>query len=376
MYKIITILFFVLFASLLQAEDSPSNGRLPDGRAYRVDSQGYQLVDYVAELELKVEELQNKIISINNEQKFQEVESDFSESNLMPAKNSEKLECPACNCPEIKEQEQVVCPEAPECPAIPVCNCPPIPECSCRDIEERFELQLLKANKKIDNLEESIFEKEKVINNYQLAVEDSSDQQQQVLNEVRAQVARLQERIKEKDREIDDYESLLVANKENLQEKDSKLTIATNQISKLEQQLQTLQVDLSQKTETQQALANVTETNVIVPEPVVVAVSSDKRTSAFDHLINKLSSDLTVYRQLLNKRNELYRVYQTMPIKRKISVKLSSTVTPDGYDLKKLEEGIKTATKFSELGAIQKNLFLLTRDMRKDLTVLQRITQR
>ena len=58
-------------------------GRLPDGRAYRTDAEGYQLVDYIAELELKIEELQNKLISQDNEQRLAGSNGNFQEADLL-----------------------------------------------------------------------------------------------------------------------------------------------------------------------------------------------------------------------------------------------------------------------------------------------------
>lgn len=56
----------LLAASILSlspdaAFSDPRMGRLPDGRAYRVDGEGYQLVDHIAELEVTVDELNRQI---------------------------------------------------------------------------------------------------------------------------------------------------------------------------------------------------------------------------------------------------------------------------------------------------------------------------
>lgn len=61
--KILSSLFVALsVASAVQAEDADSSrGRLPDGRAFRTDAQGNQLVDYIAELELSVEQLNRRV---------------------------------------------------------------------------------------------------------------------------------------------------------------------------------------------------------------------------------------------------------------------------------------------------------------------------
>ena len=45
----------------------PERGRLADGRAYRTDSQGNQLIDYIAELELEVDSLNRRVQGLEYE---------------------------------------------------------------------------------------------------------------------------------------------------------------------------------------------------------------------------------------------------------------------------------------------------------------------
>lgn len=59
-------IFFVLFlfCPLAYGQDK---GRLADGRAYRIDEQGYRLIDQLAEYEVKVEELRRQVITLEDE---------------------------------------------------------------------------------------------------------------------------------------------------------------------------------------------------------------------------------------------------------------------------------------------------------------------
>lgn len=62
---------FLSFAPLpCHAEDgapSVAHGRLPDGRAFRTDSNGHKLVDYIAELEVNVEALNRRVLGLEDE---------------------------------------------------------------------------------------------------------------------------------------------------------------------------------------------------------------------------------------------------------------------------------------------------------------------
>ncbi|MCB0319838.1 MAG: hypothetical protein KDD60_02865 [Bdellovibrionales bacterium] len=66
--SLIVLIFAVLLFSLpTLSAYSQSRGRLPDGAAYRTDREGNQLVDYVAELELKNEALERRIHGLEAE---------------------------------------------------------------------------------------------------------------------------------------------------------------------------------------------------------------------------------------------------------------------------------------------------------------------
>ena len=83
--KQIILVFLLLISFLAEAEES-ERGRLADGRAYRTDSAGTQLVDYIAELELTVEEKERTIVSLKNELKklkSTKIESPIIERDLV-----------------------------------------------------------------------------------------------------------------------------------------------------------------------------------------------------------------------------------------------------------------------------------------------------
>ncbi|MDD2943381.1 MAG: hypothetical protein PHC51_10505 [bacterium] len=67
---LVTALVLLVFPFTLQAENSyrPGEvGRLPDGRPYRVDASGYRLTDYIAELEVSLDDLKRQVVALENE---------------------------------------------------------------------------------------------------------------------------------------------------------------------------------------------------------------------------------------------------------------------------------------------------------------------
>lgn len=70
--SVVTVFLYCLVSmASVHADDygavGPERGRLPDGRAFRTDADGAQLVDYIAELEINILELNRKILSLEDE---------------------------------------------------------------------------------------------------------------------------------------------------------------------------------------------------------------------------------------------------------------------------------------------------------------------
>ena len=77
-------IFLTFSISILNADEK--KGRLPDGRAYRTDKEGNQLVDYIAEIELNSDGLNRKI---------QALEQDIEEKNKLIDRLSNGKSVPA-----------------------------------------------------------------------------------------------------------------------------------------------------------------------------------------------------------------------------------------------------------------------------------------
>ena len=100
-----TFLLTLFFGSICFAE--PTLGRLPDGRAYRIGSDGTQLVDYIAELEMQVEAQNRRIqgLEFEIEQKQallqrapQRQVSEIEEKTLLDTRANPQAENELSNC--------------------------------------------------------------------------------------------------------------------------------------------------------------------------------------------------------------------------------------------------------------------------------------
>lgn len=129
---------FGAFSNLWAEDEESSRGRLADGRAFRTDAQGNQLVDYIAELELSVEQLKRRVNGLEFELSEKQTALDrvaagkgeskvVAERDLFKGKEL-KPEAPVAGTsgftsPQPKERASLealaaTCPEQPKCPEV------------------------------------------------------------------------------------------------------------------------------------------------------------------------------------------------------------------------------------------------------------------
>ena len=108
--NIIALSLLILAFPYPATAEQGERGRLSDGRAFRTDSSGIQLVDHVAELELTIESLTRRLEAAENEVKHKDSllaqqlqAAPVSDDSADLASLSAKLNCPP--------QPQFVCPE-------------------------------------------------------------------------------------------------------------------------------------------------------------------------------------------------------------------------------------------------------------------------
>lgn len=77
------------------AARSGNLGRLPDGRAYRIDAQGYRLIDQVAELELTAAELKQQVRALESD--LVEKDKIITKLQTGSARVGGKMDPPTCN---------------------------------------------------------------------------------------------------------------------------------------------------------------------------------------------------------------------------------------------------------------------------------------
>ena len=112
--KIIFVVIVFLTPSLGYTQSRTEKyGRTPEGQAYRIDKEGYKLVDQLAELEVTVSELKNKIVELENE--IEDKDLEIKKLSRDRGKSGEKIVESDINltkprCPEVNNCDEVRLP--------------------------------------------------------------------------------------------------------------------------------------------------------------------------------------------------------------------------------------------------------------------------
>jgi predicted nucleic acid-binding Zn-ribbon protein len=233
-----TVLTFPLVSVNLHAEDS-TRGRLPDGRAFRTDPQGNQLVDYIAELELSVDTLKQQVHALEND---------------ITAKNEliEKLD--PSGAPAANERKLHAANATPDCTAVTERTSREKAQCVSRATELSARVEAL--SKELARTEDEARETEvrltRSLRADQQALEEShrrsrEELQKQVRDQtreaasLRAQLVAAEERREELDRSIND---LRASHVQQLRARDVEIEKRDAMVLKLQDQLRTAQSGL------------------------------------------------------------------------------------------------------------------------------------
>ena len=319
---------FLILSTLLMplvtiAADDSERGRLPDGRAFRTDEQGNQLVDYIAELELSVEALNRQMRGLEDENRQKQglidrlqssgaKDTALQERNLGETSNSVskvnlKESCKPCDC--TAQIASVRCPESNCSTEVKLC-------------EEKLE------------------------------------------------DARIDKQI------IAQREAELSALKNNLNELEAKLVSANEEKSKAQQELQTASENaIRVRNETEQREKELREKEALVKASVKLdsessaqvattsnAALSQSRIQAVDILRGRMVSDLNSLQGLIAHRDRMIRD--------------SGRSIPNASETRNavaaLRNSIATASKVHELSTIRAEINSLRGKVQEEIALIKR----
>lgn len=326
---LVSLLSFCFPSTAIAEPKSGSVGRYSDGRAYRVDNQGYQLSDQIAELEATIKEQELQISACENERGGRNIEQ------------PKAIQCPTVECPTTKAP--VAVQPTPEL-------CSPFTSSLNSEISAlRESLSKAPRPETVSALSEESIQLRQTLS----AAEDNAKsalnterlkaaKQENVNQLLTAKIAELTSEIDHKNRR----ENELLASIEKL----SKQLVSADNPERATQS----RGMLSDKKATE-------NTNVI--KITREESNADKAT---------ITTALSEIQRLIIKRKDLFDAARSS--KRGVSIQMQQLVTENGLSLDQLRQ--KASIETSEFGALSHGLNEIKSILNADIKVMERLTQR
>jgi hypothetical protein len=365
------------------ADDEPRRGLLADGRAFRTDENGNQLVDYIAELEVSVEALERRVYGLEDELKEKQAHIDrlnqdssvlespqikeSSAASLVSSSNT-SLECPKAACP------------TSECPAVDCPNC-----------EDRT-TEIITLNSKIDSANSEVADLRSELNQVQRLREADKQQYKNELTRVRHAMQESEDRSEPQrivalnkqvdecrgqlDRETELRTSLESRHAAILERKESELEAIRDQLT----ELQVVQA----KAQMRQSPQNVVPARVEAPAPVISAPTRIQdlppqvspligaRERAVMELRSQVASGLTRLKMAIQTRDELFLKFDQRG--RALQIKPSLLRTSSGATLESINREVNTAQAVRDLVRLRDEIREIDNRVSDDIATVRRLS--
>ncbi|NDC37574.1 MAG: hypothetical protein EBZ48_05930 [Proteobacteria bacterium] len=409
------------------AEDSPRRGLLADGRAFRTDQNGNQLVDYIAELEVNVESLEKRVYGLEDEIKEKQAVIDRLQKGGAADASLRERDLGTQAATQVVAQR---CPSCPQCPDQVACECPPQVDNSDElaalqrslkqsksQIEEaegelravRIQLQSERENrsKEVASYEDALkkIEEPSKATDQQLAIlrKNLEEYRLQLASEQSARKS-LEERSKkllsEKQDELEakqnELETLRVEQRDRATQSQgelAKLNAAQkvalqkkqDELDKLQDRLAELQVNQARAQVRQESVprsafvttAPVTERGVMSPasQPLAALQPSalvSARERAVAELRSQVSTLLAQLKMSIQTRDQLFAQFDQRgrPLQiRPSALRTSSGATPDS-----IRDNLIVATSVRDLLRLRDEVQLISRKVADDIATVRRLS--
>lgn len=386
--RYLLVLSLLVSAPVAVWSEPESLGRLPDGRAYRVDSEGSQLVDHIAELELQKRDADFRIRAL--EADLKEKESQIS--SLISSRQREEPrffdENSAADCSELDRELRVVKTAFAKSKQ------------ARQVLEERlakFEGKEIALKKEVDGYGQQVSEyedllgsckdsaKELKISSAELKqqtqsfkdriqfLEEQNNKLQEQGVESRAKLVAAQEAL----RKQEGFHARQAALEGEVQARESRIKLLEAQLAQSENNLEEVkisQVNLSKRLAAADAkLEEARRASEVVraryQPPVAKVVRKDSNFDQFKAQAAKYIRDIERDRGL---RAQLYSEYNSQPQK-SVSFRLSDLRTSSGYDYSTVRSNVSRAENSSQLRVGIEQLKILRKILQDDINLLKRV---
>ena len=377
-----------------QTDETP-RGRLSDGRAFRTDQEGNQLVDYIAELEVNLDTAQRQVVALQDQigdkqrridrlEVGKPADSVVNEKDLSvgssPVKQS--ITTTGFSAENLKEA------------------CAPIVEKAvaqrveqansqtreCQDSVARIaeSAKLSAANQKgesnkVESLERELMAREAMLQQLQSDTSKESTiaslqseilEKNRKLGEQQDQLAMLRESSEKSSRSDAASVNELESVRKELAARDALLSTQQNEIATLKSQTTSL------RSVRQESTSPAITTSTVISQPAVSTSSATtlnaSRDRAFDTMRGRNTTELTKLRNLIASRDQLYASYKSKP--HPVQFSPSAAQTQNGETLSSIETKLANARSMREFSNITRDIQEIQAKIGDDIGLMKRMS--
>lgn len=338
------LLFIVIIMSTSVHADS-GRGRMADGRAYRTDAEGNQIVDYIAELELEVAHLKQRVTGL-------EIEVEQRDQAIARVKSGGSLDAQT-----LKEKDLLT----------GKVKTTGSKSGAGEDIQT-LQARLAALQSQADACTSEQQAQQKTISSLQQqnaklsrqdSDRDSVDTGAFQALEVKKNVE--QARLKEK---IASLESVLTQKEEELSEK-------AEEIRSLDVRLQKAELELKER---ESAPETPPYARVVQQQRSIPSSSTGGRDSALQAFKGSIKKDMVKIQRMIDERNRLFIIYRQRN-GGKLSFSPKKAVSSNGRSLPQITRLLDSAQSTSEVSALQRDVREIGTFIKNDLAFIKRMSK-
>ena len=414
-------LCLVLPLASARAEEDPARGRRPDGRAYRTDADGIQIVDYIAELELSVEALNRRIKGLESELEEKQQELDRSgrgtaakpklvERNLIAAAPAAPQKCAPCvdqsgplqtRLNEANTRIETLTADLRAAEHAANTRCDP-----CVDPSGPVRTRLDDANRQIETLKADLRAAELAANTKSASCADQNEAQRTRLDDAGRQIETLKADLRAAEQAattkceaVRSAARAEVCDTRQAQELSQQLEVSSRQVQTYESELTAVRAALRQQEvrlqekEAEMAALRAKNADAVVPaqvpvlappsaaapltvaaEAIPAAVSkaqfSPERLRAAAAVRSELQSELNRLQGLSDQRNLKYKQYQSQT--RAVQFRMTPLASSGGKSLAAVRQEMESAD-LRQLSALRGEVKEMQAKAQDDVAMMERL---
>jgi len=355
------LLLFFLSSSIIALAE-PERGRLADGRAFRTDVEGTQIIDYIAELELSVEALQRRVYGLENEVE----EKDRTILRLRDRGGS--------GIDEGVRERDILARSAGGSQQQPTSVAG---GSNCAELEDELRAEFARSQdlhrRQVRDLEQSLEHSKRQILSMEISLSEQADRFEALEANFEGRLAKVQNQL------LATEEARKVAAEEVSVEAQRRRELRTER----EQLAAELERARQESARASQRVATQAASSLPERQPTVTARTATPSTAmqssrtaaqraAVDSLRGNLNREHGQLSRLHQQRAELFQQYGSQN-RSGLVVRPQSAVSRRGWDINEVQRRINSADTVQELAILQREIREIEQKLREDISLVSRL---